>query len=153
MHRYVQGSVANPAAGHDLADIPNYGDTFRLLTFRARLATSAVVANRVPHFRFVSPSGNVIHEVVPSAVQAASLTVTYDLVGGSGAANEGSAVSDGVSSLCLPDFWFPAGTTLETATTALDVGDTWSAVYWSAIVGEEWEHLRLLTEIASQIGG
>jgi len=40
-----------------------------------------------------------------------------------------------------------------TLTTAIDVGDQWSDVYWSALVGEEWEHLRWLEQIAAQLGG
>jgi len=153
MHRYVQGSLANPAAGADLHDIPNYGDTFRLLTLRAKLVTSATVANRYPHFQFVSPSGAVIHEAVPQAAQVASAAIYYDLVGGSGSANEGSAVNDDVSSLALPDFWFPAGTIVKTVTTNIQVADTWEEIYWSALVGEEFEHLRLLAEIAQALGG
>lgn len=153
MHRYIQGSVPVPAPGADLLDIPNYGDAYRLLTLRAVLTTSATVANRYPHFQFVSPSGAVLHEVVPMTAQAASTAVAYDLVGASGSANEGSQVNDGTASLVLPDLWWAAGTRVRTVTTALQVGDQWSAVYWTALVGEEWEHLRLLAEIASQIGG
>ena len=153
MHRYVNGSVPVPLVGHDLAEIPNYGDSYRLLTLRAVLTTSATVASRFPHFQFVTPSGQVLHEVVPMADQAASLAITYNLIAASGSANEGSGVNDDVSSLALPDLWWPAGTTLRTTTTALQVGDQWSGVYWSALVGEEWEHLRLLAEIASTIGG
>lgn len=152
MHRYVQGSVANPGAGHDLSDIPNYGDSYRLLTLRAVLTTSAVVANRYPHFQFVSPSGAVIHEIVPAAAQAASLAVTYDLVAANGALFDGSAVHDGVSSLSLPDLWVPAGTKVRTLTTAIDAGDTWTGVYWSALVGDEYEHIALLTEIRNALG-
>jgi len=153
MHRYVQGSVATPTAGLDIAEIPNYSDTFRLLTLRAEFVTAAAVANRYPHFQFVSPSGDVIHEIVPQTAQAAGATVTYDLVGGSGSANEGSTLNDGVSSLSLPDFWFPAGTKVRTLTTGLQAADQWSNVFWSALVGEEWQHLRLLEEIAATIGG
>ena len=153
MRRYIQGSVGNPAAGADLAEIPNYGDTFRLLTLHAKFVTSAVVANRYPHFQFVSPSGAVLHEAVGQTAQAASITTYYDLCGGGGAANEGSAVADNVASLTLPEMWWPAGTKVVTLTTAIDVGDQWSDVYWSALVGEEWEHLRWLEQIAAQLGG
>lgn len=153
MHRYIQGSVPNPLVGHDLTDVPNYGDEYRLLTLRAVLTTSATVANRYPHFQFVSPSGQVVHEVVPMTAQVASTVVTYNLIAASGSANEGSQVNDGVASLALPDLWWPTGTKLRTTTTALQAGDQWSAIYWSALVGEEWEHLKLLADIASQIGG
>lgn len=153
MHRYIQGSVAQPAAGADLSEIPNYGDAFRLLTLHAKFVTSATVANRYPHFQFVSPSGEIIHEVVPSAAQVAGATTYYDLCGGNGASFDGTAVHDNVVSLSLPDFWFPAGTKVLTLTTGIAAGDQWSSIFWSALVGEEWQHLRLLEEIAAQIGG
>lgn len=153
MHHYDQASVASPAVGHDLSGIPNYGDGYRLLTFRARLTTSAVVANRYPHFQFVSPSGNVIHEVAAYNAQVASTVTTYDLVAGLGVQGGGIYLTDGVSSLPLPDLWFPAGTKIQTKTTALDVGDKWDEVYYSALIGDEWEHLRLLAEIKAQLGG
>ena len=151
--RYIQGSAPNPAAGADLVDIPNYGDTFRLLSLRAELVTSATVANRFPHFRFVSPSGAVIWESVGSTAQVASSTTVYMLTGANGAPQEGSAVNDGTVGMALPDFWVPAGTKYETVTTALAAGDQWSQIYWSALAGDEWEHLRWLEEIAGAIGG
>lgn len=152
MHRYIQGSEANPGAGNELSNVPNYGDAYRLLSLRVKLVTSATVANRFPHFQFVSPSGTIIHEVVPSAAQVASKTIYYDLCGADGAANEGSAVNDDVSSLSLPDFWWPSGTKVVTVTTAIDATDAYTDVYWSALVGEEQEHLRWLSEIAGAIG-
>lgn len=152
MHRYIQGSLAQPAAGVELSELPNYSDTFRLLTLRAKLVTSATVSNRWPHFQFVSPSGNVVHEIAPHAAQVASAAIYYDLCGAGGAAFEGSAVNDDVSSLSLPDFWWPAGTTVVTSTTNLQSGDVWEDVYWSALVGEEFEHLKWLAQIAADIG-
>ena len=152
MHRYVQGSVAEPAAGADLTEVPNYGDTFRLLSLRATLVTSSTTASRYPHFKFVSPSGNVVHELVPSTAQVASKTVVYQLVGGNGAAYEGSATVDGLSSCSLPDLWWPAGTKVETATTAIDAGDQWSDIYFSMLVGEEQATVRLLSDIAHSLG-
>lgn len=153
MHRYTEGPQQSPAAGHDLSFIPSTGDSFQLLTLRAKLVTSAVVANRFPHFQIVNPSGQVLHEVVSVAAQAASATVTYDLCGRNGAAFQGGAVSDTVSSLALPDVWWPADCTIRTVTTAIDVADQWSAIYWTALIGDEWDHLRLLEQIASQLGG
>jgi len=152
MHQYIQGSFGRIAAGADINDPTSTGASFRLLTFRAQLVTSATVANRWPHFQFVTESGDVLHEIVPAAAQAAGATVVYDLCAATGASNDGSAVADGVSSLALPDLWFPANTHLNTKTTALDAGDQWSMIYWSADIGEEWEHLRWLEEIAANIG-
>jgi len=152
MHRYIQGTLATPLAGVELSELPNYADAFRLLTLRAKLVTSATVSNRWPHIQFVSPSGNVIHEVAPHAAQAASTAVYYDLCGSGGASLDGSAVNDDVSSMSLPDFWWPAGTKVVSVTTNLQAADQWEDVYWSALVGEEFEHLKWLSEIASSLG-
>ena len=153
MHRYTQGTEAQPAVGVDLANVPNYGDSFRLLSLRVTLTTSAVVANRYPHFQYVTPSGAVLFETVPSTAQVASKSTVYQLTAGNGAPNEGSAVNDNVSGIAAPDFWLPAGTKIRTVTTAIDVGDQWSAVYYSMLVGEEQEHLHLLSEIVRSLGG
>jgi len=152
VHRYDQGNLGDVLAGDEIDFTASTSDGFKLLTLRATLSASATVANRVAHFQFVSQSGDVIHEIVAHSAQVASAVTIYNLVGGNGANYEGSAVNDGVASLPLPDLWFPAGTLIKTKTTALDVGDKWGSVYWSALTGDEWAHLALLEEIASNIG-
>ena len=152
MRRFTQGSLVQPAAGHDIADPTETTDSFRLLTWRAKLLTSAVVANRFPHFQITDKSGTVLHDIAPAAAQVAGTTVVYDLCGGGGANPGGEAVVDGVSSLPLPDIWWPAGTKFNSLTTAIDVGDQWSAISWTAFIGDELEHLRWLEEIAGSIG-
>ena len=153
MHRHVQGTEAQPAAGADttIVTIPN--DSFRVDSVHATLTTGAAVANRYPHFQFISQAGLILHEVVAHTAQAASQIVAYDLVVGGGNLSEGSAVNDGVVSLPLPDIWWPAGTTLIVKTTAIAAADQWSAINYSIMAGEELEHLRLLAEIAGQLGG
>ena len=153
MHRYEQGRQAAPPVGQDFSGVPNTADDYRLLTFRVQLLTSATVANRYPHFQFVTPTGDVVHEVVPMSAQVASTTITYDLISSRGSANEGSAPNDGVASLALPNLWFPANTRLRSLTTGLQVGDSWGISYYSALYGDEWEHLMLLREIKVALGG
>ena len=153
MHQYDQGSVPQPAVGTDFNNVPNFSEPYRLLTLRCKLVTSAVVATRYPHFQFVTPSGEVVHEIVPQNGQAASLTYYYDLIAGSGSANEGSVVNDNVVSLSLPDLWWPHGTKLQVVTTARDVGDQWSDIYYSLFVGDEWERDRRILEALQQLGG
>jgi hypothetical protein len=152
MPRRIEGSLATPALGTEVSPLAVFGEEFRLLTLHLSLTSSAVVANRFPHFQFVSPSGDIIHEVVPVAAQAASLTYVYDLVAESANLSEGSAVHDDVVSLPLPKLWFPPSTIVRTKTTALDVGDAWTKVYFTAEVGGQYEHERLLQEIADNIG-
>ena len=151
MHQYTSGSIVSPVAGADISYVLSNRDSVRLTTLRAKLVTSATVANRYGHFQFVDPSGDILHEVVAQAAQAAGATVTYDLVGGSGSMNEGSSIYDGLSSLPLPDLWFPPGTSIVTKTTGIQAGDQWSSIFFTALVGREWEHLELLAEIAQSM--
>lgn len=149
---YVEGSVPAPAVGTDLSFTPAHGNRHVLTTLRAQLVTSSGVANRFPHFQLKNNAGQVIHEITAPAAQTATTTVTYALVARNGAAFQGSAVVDGVASMTLPDLWWPEGYSWNTATTALQAGDQWSISYWSALVGDEWEHLQLLAQIAAQLG-
>jgi hypothetical protein len=120
---------------------------------RATLVTSAAVANRYPHFEFVNPDGTVLTAAVAHTAQTAGLTVKYNNVSDNGNLSEGSATNDGEASLPLPGMWFPAGTTIKTVTTAIDVGDQWSGIFYSFLEGDEWEHLKLLQELTSSMGG
>jgi hypothetical protein len=153
MHRFTRGSQPAPALGADVNFVPETADSFRLLTVRARLVTSAVVANRIPHFQLKDKDGTIMHEIVAAAAQVASTTITYQLTCGNGAPYQGGAVSDGVSGLAWPDLWWPAGATFDTLTTAIDVGDAWSVTSYAMLVGDEFEHLRWLKWIADAQGG
>lgn len=152
MPEYVEGSLPPPAAATDLSFIPAHGNRFVLTSLRAQLVTSATVASRVPHFQIVNASGQVLHEITAPAAQTATTTITYDLCARNGAPFQGSAVVDGVAGITLPDLWWPAGTQIKTATTAIASGDQWGSIYWTALVGDEWEILQLLAQLAKQAG-
>lgn len=149
MHKSVVGSQASPAAGADVSFTVDTEASFRLLTLRAKLVTAAAVANRFPHFQVTDQSGDVIHELVAVAAQAAGATVTYQLSSGNGAPYQGGAISDGVAGLAWPDLWFPAGSKIVTTTTAVQAADQWSGIFWSALIGDEFEHVRWLERIAT----
>lgn len=152
MHKFIQGSNQNPAAGADVAITPITGEPFRLMTLRAKLTASVVVANRFPHFQIIDQSGAIVHEIVANAAQVASSIVTYQLTCGNGAPYQGGAVVDGVSGIALPDIWFAPGFKVRTLTTAIDAGDQWSIVNWTALTGDEYEQARWLEQIAGSIG-
>lgn len=152
MRQLVQGSVTQPLAGHDFSFVPETADSFSLLSLRAKLVTSATAANRFPHFQVTDQTGTVLHEITGAAAQTATSTVVYNVVGRDGSSRRGEAVVDGVASLPWPGIWYPAGSKILTLTTAIDTGDQWSAIAWTALVGDEWEHLQLLDDIAGAIG-
>ena len=153
MHKFVQGSQSEPAAGVEISFVPSESESFRLLTLHAQLKTSAVVSYRYPHFKFVATSGEVLHEVTDGNGVAANNTVQYDLAGGGGNSGSPGYLNNSVVANPLPDFWWPAGTRIVTVTAGLDVCDQWSNIVFCSLVGDEYEHLRWLEKIASQIGG
>ena len=152
MHKYVRDDIAQPAVGADVSTFPSTSAEYRLLTVRAKLVTSAAVANRFPHFQMVTPSGDVFFEAVPSAAQTASATVIYQLTADSGAPNEGSAVNDGVSGLSLPNFWVDEGCRFKTVTTAIDAGDQWSGIYATYLIRDERGMIALIEQALAQHG-
>ena len=152
MHKYVREAIPQPAAGADISNFPSTSAEYRLLTVRAKLTTSATAASRYPHFRFVTPSGDVFFETVPSAAQIASKTVFYMLTSSGGAPNEGSAVNDDVSGLSLPDFWIGEGCKFETSTTAIDPGDQWSDIYAKYLIRDELGMIALIEQALAQHG-
>lgn len=151
MHRFVESSIAQPAAGADFATIISNSDRFSLLTLRATLTSAVTVANRSVHFQVVNPSGQIVHEIVVPPV-AASAAVTFSAVAGTGFYNTAETVYDGVLSLPLPNVWWPDGYTVRSKTTNLQAGDQWSNLYISALIGDEQEHLRWLESIAASVG-
>lgn len=153
MRRKVYTTLAPIAAGAEITNVPNYGDTHRLLALRAEFVTSASVANRFPHLQLVDRNGVVYFETAAGTAQAAGATDFYSWVGGNAAQSQGTVISDNVYSLPLPDFWVPPQFTWQTKTTNLQTTDQWSNMALIYEVGNEWEHLEALAELESQIAG
>ena len=147
MHKHVREQPPSPLAGVDISAFPSTQSPYRLLTVRAKLVTSATVANRTPHFQFVTPSGDVFFEAVPSAAQTEGATVIYQLTADSGAPNEGSAVNDGIAGLSLPNFWVEEGTRVKTATTNIEAGDQWSSIYVTYLVRDALAWRELVADV------
>lgn len=123
--RWFPVSVPQPAVGAEFS-IPNPGRGFWIVHgIQYRLATSAVVANRISTVR--ATDGNTPYMTLqPGAVQAASLTFTYS--GYDGVPLSGSSFA--VVNLGWPTngIVLPIGNTLQSNTTALDAGDQYSNI-------------------------
>lgn len=152
MRTFVETPVPQPAVGTDFKFTPSNEAKFRLVTIRAKFTASAVVANRFPHLQITDASGNVMWEMVGATAVTASGVTTFQYTGGDGAPADGSVTIDGISGLPIPSITWPEGTVVQAKTTALDVGDQWSGVLWCAFVGDEYEEIKLLAEIAANIG-
>jgi hypothetical protein len=114
-------AVDRPAVGLDWTTTVPAGHVWELATVFASLTSSAVVANRVPRL-VVTAEGVTILDAPPAAVQAASLTRRYSWAGYEAAYQ----VDTGVA-VPLPPLVLAEGATVGSLTTALDVGDQWSA--------------------------
>ena len=151
MHDYIEGSIPNPAAGADLSVTLSTNEYATPQTLRVTLTTAVAVANRSVHFQYVNKSGQILHEVVAPAV-AASQTITYTLIASTGYNNTNGTIEDGVLALPLASLKLPPGTKLITKTTNLQAADTFTAGYYTAHVGDDYDHLRLLEQIAANVG-
>lgn len=150
--RYVEGPPSQPGAGSDPSWIPSTADRFRLLALFGVLTSSATVATRQVALKVETQSGDTVFEKAVVATQAASLAYSYSWSSGSGPAEGGSAAADSIVSDGVPDWWLPAGSKVLVATSALSAGDAWSELWAAFLVGDEWEHLRLLAEVEKAIG-
>lgn len=114
-----------PAPGADWTFQVPAGTWCRPILARARLVTSAAVANRVPVLTLADGDALAVWQCAPQAAQAATATVDYS------AADSGagpSAVLGGVAILPLPSVWLPAGWSVRIVTAAIDAADQWSAI-------------------------
>jgi len=131
---WLTTATASPAAGADFAlgFVSNTRNWIHSLS--ATLTTSATVANRTPVFTLLDYGGNVVWQVAPTTVQAASLAYIYDL-------GEALTLSADVNSnkiIPLPEeaYVYGAGlSVLKSVTTNLQGTDQWSSV---SMVYERW---------------
>jgi hypothetical protein len=130
--------VAAPAVGAEWAQAVPAGVAWEVLSVQQSLATSAVVATRNPMLRALDPSGNEVGRIGPAATLAGSLTNTYTYWPGFGYAS-----SIGRAQMSLPDpaLLLPAGFVLGSVTSALDVGDQYSAI---VLMVREWQVREVL---------
>jgi hypothetical protein len=135
--RIVQG-VASPAAGADWSTTVPAGHLWQPFSVTAQLVTSAVVANRQAVL-VLGDGTNIYAYLTAPAVQAASATVIYTW------ANVDTFVALGSRQVAaLPDVSIPPGWTIGVVTSALDVGDAWTAIRLGLIdTTERWGKLEL----------
>jgi len=118
-------SPAAPGAGVDWAFGP-LGNLHQIMrTIRARLVTSATVANRLVHLRILDAGGNIVCDVPPAFTQVASTTISYSWFPSAQAVQSDSSVSAPVPvEMRLAPSWSVA-----TATTGIQAADQWSQIF------------------------
>jgi hypothetical protein len=117
--------VAAPAAGAEWSAKVPAGEIWRVLSVRALLTTSAVVANRVPAL-VVADASRTLLTLGAGVNQAAGLAQLYQWAKRLGATLTGQpAVS---IANALPELVIPEGGSIGSLTAALDAGDQYSGV-------------------------
>lgn len=134
--------ISPPAAGADFAFTPTQTDQCIVMTLKARLTTSIVVANRLPALVMKDVNGNVYVCAGASQPQVASTAVTYTWARAFGTSSAGALVNGQSVSGPLPDAWLQPSDSIGTLTPGIDVGDQWDQIVCRYYVGEHWLKLR-----------
>jgi hypothetical protein len=151
MAKYVQGSVDQPAAGADFSFSPSNGDSFKLLTLRAELLIAADGGAEAGVLEFADKSGNAILDVNSTPAGEASATFYFNWAARTTYLTQALEASPFYLFQPLPDLWMPEGTTISTITQSLVADDQWTNIVYTALVGEEFEHLVLLERLIHRI--
>lgn len=134
-------AVPAPAAGADWTFTVPSGVVWKILTVRAQLTASAVVANRQP--RLVITDGTFTLATVEAAASiVASATVAITWV--AGGLTSAAGVSGNFPGVMFPGYMFETGWTIATTTTNKDAGDQWSNIVMA--VEERFEQSTELSE-------
>jgi hypothetical protein len=122
----------NPAANVEITEFVPVGARWRVITFIAALATSAVVASRVPYLASIV-NGSTTSLFPPAASIPASFTQYLQFCTGYTTWVVGGVTAQAAS---LPtELLLPSGSALQTYTELMQAGDDWSG---PTILVEEW---------------
>lgn len=116
---------AVPAAGAEWTITLPGGYYYRLLGGVATFTASAVVATRLVGIAVTSSDGVVFVAVNSSGIPASNIARTAFASGIAGSSVSGAK---GAWSINAPPFWMHANWTLASSTTAMDAGDTYTAI-------------------------
>lgn len=118
-------AVATPGVGADFSQTVDPGQAWRLRAVRARLTTSAVVANRAPALVIDNQSTTAMELPVTTVIAASLVT---DITWVAGYAPTMTAVVGNRIAVAMPDIYVAAGWRIRVNTNAIDVGDAWSGI-------------------------
>lgn len=133
----------NPAAGADFRINAQGGVIWEVLSFRASMTTSAVVANRQVALGIFDQDGTRIAMFPAVSNQTATQTQGYTFYAGQGA---WEAFGEQTAPLPVPPALVQPGWSIRTVTTAIDVGDQWSA---GVLTVRSWDETEIAQEVES----
>lgn len=128
--RSITGTT--PGAGADISESVPAGVRWRLVSFKVQLATSAVVANRLPQFIIDDGANFFFANVTPFPVTASQ---TVQLVF-STASFQTAALAGTIMLTAPQNLFLPATFRIRTSTVGLQAADQFSALQYNV---EEWQ--------------
>ena len=134
----VSRPVASPAAGADFTvKVDDAGAPWQIVSIRARLVTSAVVANRLVHCVVKDADGNEVYRIGFDGAITASKTTIFSFTPAAGGIAGGITTNNDLV-YSIPDGPYLPRWTVGSVTGAIDVGDQWSqiAVWYMAVLPE-----------------
>lgn len=134
--------VPTPSVGAEWSTTVPAGVTWEVLAFRHTLTTSAVVANRIPTIRVRDQDGNTLMRFAPPAVVTANVGTPMTYAAGIGGDRP---LSENVSLFPPPFVTLSSGYTIGSLTSALDVGDAYSAI---VVTVREWSSSRVAQRLS-----
>ena len=121
-------SVQSPAAGADFTiTVPDAGNVWEVVAIRARLVTSAAVANRLVHCVVKDAAANEVYRVGIDLAITAGITTIFTWSVALAAIVGGHTTNNDIG-YPLPEGPYLPRWTIGSVTTAIDVGDQWSQI-------------------------
>ena len=121
-------SLQSPAAGADFTfTVPDVGSVYEVVAIRARLVTSAAVANRLVHCVVKDAASNEVYRVGIDLAITAGLTTIFTFSPAIGAIVGGHTNNNDIG-YPLPMGPYLPRWTIGSITTAIDTGDQWSQI-------------------------
>lgn len=142
--------VKQPAAGADFTQAVPGGVVWILLSVRALLTTSVVVANRFPRLRFTDGSDTYAESGAGGAI-AASLAVNCSWSREFG--SQSFVAASGVNNSALPNMPLAQNHVIVCSTALIDVGDQWTNVVYYVLEVRERTPNERADYIESLMGG
>ena len=120
--------LQSPAAGADFTfTVPDVGSVYEVVAIRARLVTSAAVANRLVHCVVKDAAANEVYRVGIDLAITAGLTTIFTFSSAIGSIIGGHTSNDDIG-YPLPSGPYLPRWTVGSVTTAIDTADQWSLI-------------------------
>ena len=121
-------SIQSPAPGADFTIVvPDAGNVWEIVAIRARLVTSAAVANRLVHCVIKDAAANEVYRVGADLAITAGITTIFSFSSALAAIVGGHTTNNDIG-YPIPEGHYLPRWTIGSLTTLIDTGDQWSQI-------------------------